>query len=112
MSNQCQSSQIHQLQDGHSKPQFTSHEHAGASLAMATPIPPTSPPASVVTRCAWPTHEPSIAPSARPTELVSARSRKSEQFRIQLKSYLPKRRMETGMAVAPGSASVLAKEEE
>ena len=89
MSNQFQSSQIHRLQDGYSKLQFTNLEPAGASSVTVTPIRRMSPPLSVAQRCAWPRPEPSIAPSARPTASASARSKRSEQFRSRAKKLPP-----------------------
>ncbi len=49
------------------------------------------------------------APCARPMASASARSRKSERFRIRLRSFLRKMQMGTGMALAPRSAIVCAR---
>ena len=75
---------------------FTSLEPVGASSAMVMPIHPMFLPLSAAPRCGWPRREPSTEPCARPTASASARSRRSEQFRIQLKSSLHKRRMANG----------------
>ena len=74
---------------GSSELQFTNLNRR-ASSDTAMPTRPTSPRLFAGPRCAWPRLERSIAHFAKPTASASARSRRSERFRIQLKSFLPK----------------------
>ena len=62
------------------------------------PIRPTFPHSSAERRCEWPRPVQSIAPCVKRMESVSARSMRLERFRVRLKSFLPKTRMETGTA--------------
>ena len=79
------------------------------SSATAMPIRPMFPRSSAAPKCGSPRLVPSTVPCARPTASASARSRKSERFRIRLRSFLRKTQMGTGMALAPRSATVCAR---
>ena len=77
MWNQSSSSQIQRLHTGHLKLLSTSRRPVEALLATGMPIPPTSRFLSMAPKCVWRKLGPSTVLYAKPTESVSAQSKRS-----------------------------------